>query len=70
MMAVSYKKLWKILIDRDMMKKDLCEQAGLSTYTMSKMKREENVTIDTLEKICRALNCPIQDILEFIENDK
>ncbi len=50
MMAVSYKRLWKLLIDRDMKKKDLAEQANLSNYTINKMHRGENVTTDTLAK--------------------
>lgn len=56
-MSVSYKKLWKILIDRDMKKKDLVEKAGISTYTINKLTRGDNVTTDVLVKICRALNC-------------
>ncbi len=68
-MAVSYKKLWKILIDRDMKKKDLAKLAGVSTYTITKMSKGENVTIDTLGKICKVLNCNIQDILEFIPEE-
>lgn len=67
-MAVSYKKLWHILIDRDMKKKDLEEKAGLSHYTMSKMSRDENVTTEVLEKICNALDCKVEDFMEFIRN--
>ena len=55
-MAVSYKKLWKLLIDKDMKKKELEEQAKVSHYTVSKMYRGENVTIDILERICKTLN--------------
>ena len=66
-MAVSYKRLWKILIDRDMKKKDLAELADLSTYTITKMSKGENVTTDTLGKICKALNCTLDDIMEFVE---
>ena len=55
-MAVSYKKLWKLLIDKDMKKKDLEAQAKISHYTVSKMYRSENVTVDILERICRALD--------------
>lgn len=55
MMAVSYKRLWKLLIDRDMKKKDLAEQANLSNYTINKIHRGENVTTDTLVKICSVL---------------
>ena len=71
-MAVSYKKLWELLIDKDMKKKDLEEQAKVSHYTISKMYRGENITIDMLERICKALNCIPDDVMEFIldEDDK
>ena len=70
-MAVSYKKLWKLLIDKDMKKKELEEQAKVSHYTVSKMYRGENVTIDILERICKTLTCSLDDIVEFVpdEND-
>lgn len=66
-MAVSYKKLWKLLIDRDMMKKDLCATAGISHTSMAKLGRNENVTTDVLVKICSALKCDIGDIMEITE---
>ena len=56
-MSVSYKKLWKLLIDRDMKKKDLAEKANISSYTLSKLNRGDNVNTDTLVKICKALDC-------------
>ncbi len=65
-MATSYKKLWKLLIDKDMKKKDLELQAKISHYTINKLNRGENVNVDTLEKICRTLNCSIEDIVEFV----
>lgn len=65
-MAVSYKRLWKLLIDKDMKKKDLEAQANVSHYTVSKMYRGENITIDMLERICTALNCTPDDVMEFI----
>ena len=65
-MAVSYKKLWKLLIDKDMKKKELESKAGISHYTMNKLTKSENVTVDTLGKICKALDCTIEDIMEFI----
>ena len=68
-MAVSYKRLWKILIDRDMKKKDLAKLADLSTYTITKMSKGENVTTDTLGKICKALDVRLEDIMEFIAED-
>ena len=58
-MAISYKKLWKVLIDRDMKKKDLCAAAGISHTSMAKLGKNENVTTDVLLKICHALNCEI-----------
>lgn len=64
-MAVSYKKLWKLLIDRDIKKKDLCVAAGISHTSLAKLGKNENVTTDVLVKICTALNCDIGDILEL-----
>ncbi|MBS6063705.1 helix-turn-helix domain-containing protein [Criibacterium bergeronii] len=68
-MTVSYKKLWKLLIDHDMKKKDLAKAAGISNYTVTKMSKGENVTVDILGKICLALNCNIDDIMEFLPDD-
>lgn len=67
-MAVSYKKLWKILIDRDMKKKDLCVAAGISHASMAKLGKNENVTTDVLVKICTALQCDIGDIMELTKD--
>lgn len=67
--AVSYKKLWKLLIDRDMKKKDLLTAAGISQSSLSKMGRNENVNTDILVKICKALNCEIGDIMEIVQDD-
>lgn len=69
-MAVSYKRLWKLLIDRDMKKKDLAEKANLSNYTINKMTRGDNVTTDTLVKICTVLNCSFDDIMEMVPDEK
>ena len=69
-MKVSYKKLWKLLIDKDYKKKDLEELTGISNYTISKMNRGENVTTDILGRICQALNCNIEDIMEFINTEE
>ncbi len=63
-MKVNYKKIWKILIDRNMKKKDLCIAAGISHAPMAKLGKNENVTTDVLVKICAALNCDIGDIME------
>lgn len=68
-MSVSYKKLWKLLIDKDMKKKDLREAAGISTSSMAKLGKNENVTTDVLVKICKALNCDISDIMEIEQDD-
>ncbi len=68
-MAASYKKLWKLLIDRDMKKKDLAQLAGISNYTISKMSAGNNVTVEVLGKICGALHCTLDDIMEFIPDD-
>lgn len=66
-MAVSYKKLWKLLIDKDLKKKDLEVKANISHYTMNKLTKGDNVTIETLGKICKALGCAIEDIVEFVD---
>lgn len=66
-MTISYKKLWKMLIDRDMKKKDLMKLAEVSNYTISKMTRGENVNAETLAKICKALNCGFDDIMEIAD---
>ena len=69
-MAVSYKKLWKLLIDKDMKKKDLLEKAQISSYTLNKLNRNENVNVDILVRICTALDCPIEAIMEIIPDNK
>lgn len=69
-MAVSYNKLWKLLIDKNMKKKDLSEAAGISNSLIAKMGKNENVTVEVLVKICTALNCSIDDIMELVSNDK
>ena len=66
-MAVRYKKLWKLLIDKDMKKKDLEAAAEISNYTITKMNRGENVTVEVIGKICKALNCTPDEIMEFID---
>lgn len=66
-MKISYKKLWKLLIDRDMLKKDLAKRAGISTTSIAKLGKNENVNTDILLKICNALECELQDIMELIE---
>ena len=63
-MAVSYKRLWKLLIDKDMKKKDLQRLSGISASSVAKLGRNETVTTEVLEKICIALNCELSDIAE------
>lgn len=65
-MSVSYKKLWKLLIDKNMIKKQLREQAGLTTNVIAKLGKDENVSTEVLCKICKALDCGLDDIIEII----
>lgn len=69
-MAVNYKKLWKLLIDKDMKKKDLAQLAKISNTSIAKMGRNENVTMDVLVKICTALHCEIGDIVEITPDEQ
>ena len=64
-MPFDYKKLWMLLLEKDMKKKDLEEQAGLSSATIAKLTKGETVTTEVLERICRALDCDIADIVEI-----
>ena len=68
-MKITYKKLWKLLIDREMMKKDLLESSKISTVSMAKLGKNQNVTTDVLLKICTALHCDISDIMEVVEDE-
>ena len=69
-MAVSYNKLWKLLIDKNMKKKDLGEAAGISNTLIDKLGKNENVTVEVMVKICTALNCGMDDIMELIPDEK
>ena len=69
-MAISYKRLWKLLIDKYMKKKDLCVRAGISPASVTKMGRNGHVTTEILLKICIALNCQIEDIMEIVPDEK
>ena len=69
-MGVSYKRLWKLLIDKDMKKKDLATAANISTYTVNKLNRGENVNTDTLVSICKVLDCTFDDIMELIPDEQ
>ena len=68
-MGVSYKRLWKLLIDRDLKKQDLERAAEISHYTMNKLYHGENVTTDILVKICTVLNVSMDEILEIIPKE-
>ena len=70
MSTVSYKKLWKLLIDKDMKRKDLREATGISTASMAKLSKNENLTTDVLLRICDALKCDISDIMEVSLDDE
>lgn len=69
-MSVSYKKLWKLLIDKNMIKKQLREQAGLTTNVIAKLGKDENVSTEVLCKICKALDCGLDDIIEIIPDEE
>lgn len=69
-MAVSYKRLFHLLIERDMTTTQLQQQAGFSSNIIPRMKRSGYVSLDTIESICRALNCGVDDILEFVPDAK
>ena len=66
-MAVCYKKLWKLLIDKDMKKKDLCALAGISSASVTKMGKGGHVTTEVLAKICTAMECTLDDIMEIVQ---
>ena len=66
-MQANYKKLWKLLIDKDMKKTDLLKVANISSNILAKMNKDENVSMDSLQKICKALECDVGDIVTFEE---
>lgn len=67
--VISYKKLWKLLIDRDLKKRDLQMMAGISSASIAKLGKGENVNTDILVKICNALNCDVSDIMEIVAEE-
>lgn len=67
-MAICYKKLWKLLIDKDLKKKYLLEKAGISRTTLTRLNHDEHVSTESLMKICVALECSVDDIIEFVED--
>ena len=68
-MSVCYNKLWKLLIDKNMNKTDLRLAAGITTTALAKLGKNENVNTEVLGKICKALECKIDDIMEFVEDN-
>lgn len=68
-MAISYKKLWKLLIDKDLKKKDLQAMAGVSAASITKLGKNENVNTEILEKICLALDCGFSDIMDLTRDE-
>jgi len=69
-MIISYKKLWKLLIDRDLKKKELRTMTGISPSTIAKLGRNENINTEVLVKICKSLKCDLQDIMELVPEEK
>ena len=69
-MAVCYKKLWKLLIDKNMNKTELRMASGITTTALAKLGRDENVNTEVLAKICKALDCKIEDIMEMIPDEE
>lgn len=69
-MAISYNKLWKLLVDKKMSKADLRKAAGIAPNTMTRLQRDEEVTLAVLNKICSALEVNIGDIIEFVSDER
>ena len=69
-MAISYNKLWKLLVDKKMSKADLRKAAGIAPNTMTRLRRDEDVTLSVLSKICSTLNVDIGDIIEFVSDER
>jgi DNA-binding Xre family transcriptional regulator len=67
--SISYNKLWKLLIDKGMNKTQLCQASGVSTSTISKLGKNEQISMDSMLKICRVLDCDIGDIVEKVDTD-
>ena len=69
-MSFCYNKLWKMLIDKNMTKSDLRQDIGISSSTLAKMGKGENVSLDVIEKICKLFDCNIDDIIEYVRDEK
>lgn len=67
-MAICYKKLWKLLIDKNLKKKHLLENAGISRTTLTRLNHDEHISTESVMKICATLNCTADDIMEFVED--
>ncbi|MCI5605818.1 MAG: helix-turn-helix transcriptional regulator [Clostridia bacterium] len=67
-MRISYNRLWKLLIDRNMNKNDLIKVSGISTASIAKLGKGDNITTDVLLKICKSMNCSLEDIMETIDD--
>ena len=68
-MSISYKKLWKLLIDKDMKKSQLEKESKITHYAMTKLSKGQDVSIDVLKKICDTLDCKLEDIMEFVDEE-
>lgn len=68
-MAVSYNKLWKLLVDKKMKRTELMELSGISTNVLAKLGRDESVSMDSIAKICKVLNCDIGEVMEITSDD-
>ena len=68
-MIISYNKMWKLLIDKNMKRKDLKEKAEVSQNVMARLSKNQAVTMDTMGKICKVLQCDIGDVMEFIPEE-
>lgn len=69
-MSFSYKPLWKLLIDRDMNKRELMAATGISKSTMDKMGRGEQVSLDIIDRICNYFECEVEDVISHVQNEK
>ena len=68
-MRINYNKLWKMLIDKNMKKSDLKEKAGISSASVAKLGKGDNITTDVLLRICEAMDCHLDDIMETVDDD-
>ena len=69
-MAISYNRLWKRLIDHDLSKTDMMRRAKISTYVLARLSKGESVSMESMEKICKVLNCNIGDVMEFVPDNE